>query len=390
MKAFFRSLTADGRGAFAVVRIWGPGAVAVVDSVFRTNRGASLGESKPGRLRLGRAGLGVGDEVVGVRIDVPTPTLEIHCHGGAAAVAAVIRSLEEAGAVRADADPAAVFDARDRIRASALARLAAAPTLRVAEILLDQVQGALTRSLERLVGEARRVRALERKSALLAEIDALIRSGQVGTRLLRGWKVVITGRPNVGKSRLFNALAGFERSIVNPRPGVTRDVVSFRTAFGGWPVELCDTAGERDSADFVEQLGMGRARQERRDADVVMLVLDRSEPLQDVDRHLLQTNPKAIIVANKCDVPPAWISLDTEEKRRELHFVSAQTGDGIDGLVREMEHQLVPNPPAAGVAVPILTEYVSALEAVRASLTIDDLDAFIRRIKELGVGDSPI
>jgi tRNA modification GTPase len=171
---------------------------------------------------------------------------------------------------------------------------------------------------------------------------------------------------------------------------VTRDVVSVRTAFGGWPVELCDTAGERDSADVVEQLGMGRARQERRDADLVLLVLDRSEPLHDVDRHLLQNAPAAIIVANKCDVQPAWTSLDAEQQGRELHFVSAETGDGIDRLIRAMEHRLVPNPPPAGAAVPFLPEYVSALNEARASLAIDDLDGAIRRIKELRPGDSPM
>ena len=120
-------------------------------------------------------------------------------------------------------------------------------------------------------------------------LDSLIGRAAVGVRLIGGWKVVIAGRPNVGKSRLFNALAGYERSIVNARPGVTRDVVSLRTAFGGWPVELCDTAGERAAEDAVERLGIARSQAERRDADLILVVLDRSEPLQAVDRELLGT-----------------------------------------------------------------------------------------------------
>ncbi len=77
----------------------------------------------------------------------------------------------------------------------------------------------------------------------VAEIEALVRHSHVGLRLLNGWRVVIAGRPNVGKSRLFNALAGFARAIVDPTPGTTRDVVSFKTSFAGWPIELVDTAG---------------------------------------------------------------------------------------------------------------------------------------------------
>src|SRR5262249_11455979 len=140
----------------------------------------------------------------------------------------------------------------------------------------------------------------------IADVDALIRRAGFGIRLLRGWKVVISGRPNVGKSRLFNALAGFERSIVNASPGVTRDVVSLRTAFGGWPVAISDTAGDRNTGDSVESLGIGRARRERHDADLVVLVLDRSEPLHDVDWELLRATPQALIVANKCDLQPSW------------------------------------------------------------------------------------
>src|SRR5262249_7525364 len=154
--------------------------------------------------------------------------------------------------------------------------------------------------------------------------DALIRAADVGTRLVSGWKVVIAGRPNVGKSRVFNALAGFDRSIVNPQAGVTRDVVSIRTAFGGWPVELSDTAGERDSSDVVERLGIVRARQERRDADLVLLVLDRSEPLEEIDRNLLEAAPTSLVVANKCDLAAAWAAGDLGRDHSKVSQVSAE------------------------------------------------------------------
>jgi tRNA modification GTPase len=383
VKAFFRILTAEGRAAIAVIRVWGPGALAAVNSVFRPHRGRSLGGTDPGRLRLGRAGVGLGDEVVAVRLDGPTPTIEIQCHGGAAAVAAVIRSLEAAGAVLAGRDPAALSRVEDRIRAQAMEDLTAAPTLRAAEILLDQAHGALSRSLERLIGEARGGSPLGQSSPSLAELDAVIRAAEVGTRLVSGWKVVIAGRPNVGKSRLFNALTGFDRSIVNPQAGVTRDVVSIRTAFGGWPVELCDTAGERDSGDVVERLGIVRARQERRDADLVLLVLDRSAPLDEIDRNLLEAAATSLVVANKCDLAAAWAAGDLGRNDSRVYLVSAETSEGLGELVGAVESRLVPDPPASGAAIPFRPEHFHGLEQARECLAAMDLDGFVRRLEEI-------
>ncbi len=94
---------------------------------------------------------------------------------------------------------------------------------------------------------------------------------------------MVAGRPNVGKSRLLNALAGYERAIVDPTPGTTRDVVTVRTALDGWPVELADTAGLRDSDDAIESAGIALARARQADADLTLLVLDRSEPLTETD-----------------------------------------------------------------------------------------------------------
>ena len=221
-------------------------------------------------------------------------------------------------------------------------------------------------------------------SPMLEQLDVLLRAAEVGTRLRSGWKVVIAGRPNVGKSRLFNALAGFERSIVNPQAGVTRDVVSVRTAFGGWPVELADTAGERETGDALEQLGIGQAQEERRDADLVLLVLDRSEPLQEVNRQLLETTASAVVVVNKCDLPPGWNVETLRRKVSNIHPVSADTGAGLDLLVRAIESRLIPHPPDAGAAVPFRLEQREEIEKSRACLVESDLDGFIRRLEAIG------
>jgi tRNA modification GTPase len=385
MRAYITIATRVDRGAIAVVRIWGPDAVRVADSVFRPHRGGPLRDTPPGRLRYGRAGPGRGDEVVAVLLEGPRPLAEIHGHGGTAAIASVVQALQAAGAVLAVDDEGVLEAPGDRIRAQAMEDLASAPTLRVAEILLDQAQGALSEAIASLLADA-----AHSVANTLEGLDALIRRGAVGTHLVGGWKVVIAGRPNVGKSRLFNALAGFDRSIVNAAPGVTRDVVSFRTAFAGWPVDLCDTAGERDSDDMVERLGIDRSRREKQDADLVLVVLDRSEPLQSVDREMLAGTASLLVVANKCDLPAAWGAGEPCILDEGFLPVSAETGEGLGDLVSAIASRLVPEPPEPGVAVPFRPEHLRSLESARACLLGTDLDGLARRLEGLrGLEASP-
>ena len=122
-------------------------------------------------------------------------------------------------------------------------------------------------------------------------IERLLERERIGSRLISGWKVALAGRPNVGKSRLLNALAGYTRAIVDPMPGTTRDLVTVRTSMDGWPVELADTAGLRASADTIEAEGIRRARAYQAEADLRVLVLDRSEPLTKEDRDLIERSP---------------------------------------------------------------------------------------------------
>ncbi len=180
----------------------------------------------------------------------------------------------------------------------------------------------------------------------------------MGLRLIDGWRVVLAGRPNVGKSRLLNALAGYGRAIVDPTPGTTRDVVTLQTAFDGWPVELVDTAGLREAADEIEASGVSKARSEHAKADLILLVLDLSMPLTEPDHALIQDFPHALRVANKSDLPAAW-----EPSRVAAMPISAEHGDGLDALMAEIVDRLVPNPPRPGAAVPFRVEQVKYLLA---------------------------
>ena len=363
-------LTPQGRGAVAVVRVWGPQALAVADAAFRPRRGPSLAESPPGRLRLGRMGAGIGDEVVAVVIASEPPEVEVYAHGGAAAVALVVEALVAEGAELRRPVAWVRHDARSAIAAEALVDLARAPTVRTAEILLEQAQGAL----EADVREALAALADDPAEALDL-VDALLGRADVGLRLIAGWRVVLAGRPNVGKSRLLNALTGYDRAIVDATPGTTRDVVTARTALEGWPVELADTAGLRPSDDPIEASGVALARARQGEADLVLVVLDRSEPLTDIDRAIVSEQARGLIVANKCDLPAAWSPADLDAVA-----VSAQHGDGIEELVATVARRLVPDAPPPSRGVPFRASQVRRLRAARDALVAGDHGSAVRNL----------
>jgi tRNA modification GTPase len=352
-------MTPEGRGAIAVIRVWGDEALAVADRAFRPRTGQPLRDTPPGRPRVGRIGAGTGDEVVAIVLGHEPPQVEIHGHGGPAAVALVIDALVAEGVERRQPVAWVRHEARSLVAAEAVVDLARASTVRSAEILLEQSQGALEREATRAIALAD-----SHDDAALAAIDALLDRATVGLKLIAGWRVVLAGRPNVGKSRLLNALAGYERAIVDPTPGTTRDVITVRTALGGWPVELADTAGLRASDDRVEASGVELARARQRDADLVILVLDRSEPLTPADCALLDCFPEAVVVANKSDLPAAW----EPDRAPPMLTISAALEVGIENLIAAISKRLVPNPPAAGAGVPFRPAQCRLLEQARAAL----------------------
>lgn len=348
-------LTPSGRGAVAVVRAWGRGALAAVNAAFRPMRGASLAETPPMRPRLGRLGAGLGDEVVAVVLDGEPGGVEVQCHGGSAAIDMVLRELADRGVRPVDASEflRASSPKPTETAAEAWEDLARAPTLRAAEILLEQAHGAFDREVATIAGGC---------ADAASRLDALIDRGGVGVRLIEGWRVVIAGRPNAGKSRLLNALAGYARAIVAPTPGTTRDAVTARTAFDGWPVELVDTAGVREAEDDVERSGVERALRERARADLTLLVLDRSRPLAPEDA--APPGDGVLIVVSKADLPAAWEPAEVFDGRA-FQVVSAETGEGLETLGAAIARTLVAAPPPPGAGVPFRRDQVERLIRMR-------------------------
>jgi tRNA modification GTPase len=383
-RCFVTVLTPEGRGAIGVIRVWGESAVEVADAVFRPARGGKLSLSPSGHLRLGRIGRGLGDEVVVVRLDDQPPVVEIQSHGGPAALGLVVEALQEAGAEVAASVRWLEHEAGSPVQAAALEDLAQATTLRTAEILLEQAQGALDSELITLIEELRRS-----PQAALERIDRLIGRGAVGLKLLSGWRVVIVGRPNVGKSRLLNALAGFRRTIVDPTPGTTRDAVSVHTAFDGWPVGLVDTAGLRATDDLIERSGIERAERHRQLADLVLKVIDRSEPLQPEDRALLESRERALVLASKADLAPAWEPGALGLEPGAIHTISAERGEGLDSLIAGIVARIVPKATEPGAGVPFRMEQIEALERARQSLLEGPTGPAIHNLERLLNAESP-
>lgn len=356
LEAWFAVVSAPGRSAIAVLEVWGRDSLGVVDLVFRPDRLGSW--TVQGRLRLGRIGEGLGDEVIVGVWPGDDPRVEIQCHGGLEAVRLVESALSEVGAIRVRADDWVIRDSSSLLEAEARIDLAKAPTLRVAEILLVQSQGALER-------ECRDWLDVEDFEESVQRLESLVDRGRWGVRLIDGWKVAIAGRPNVGKSQLLNALAGYPRAIVSPVPGTTRDIVTISASFDGWPVEVSDTAGVRSSTDNeIEAAGIGLAKLTHQTADLVVLLLDRSEPLTHEDEALIEALPQALKVANKVDLPPAWQPQET------TLLISARDGQGVSELTKAIANRLTPWTSEPGAGLPFRLRHLEVLQTALDALKI--------------------
>ena len=377
-------LTPPGRGAVAVIRVHdsalsapsppdpSPAALAV-DASFVAVNGRPLLEQAINRLCYGHWETDNSrEDVVVCRAD--DSTIEISCHGGRAAVTRILDSLKRAGASTEDwqTQQAAVTSLFQAELADALSL---ATTARTAAILADQASETLNHALNALLPLA--------PDQLADELDELLARSQFGLHLTQPWRVVLAGRPNVGKSTLINSLLGYTRAIVFDQPGTTRDVVTGQTAFDGWPFQLADTAGIRNTTDQLEQAGIDRARRTVDNADLVCLLLDTSQPATIEDHQLLaefhpaETHrpdnaavppPPPIIVAHKTDLPDRW----TEPQPDDALRVSSTTGDGIEQLIQRIVQTLILSVPAAGIAVPVSRRQIQWLEQARAALAAGD------------------
>jgi tRNA modification GTPase len=347
-------LTPAGTGAIATIALRGPSAWPIARELFRPgrDRGQPLPEDpEPGRIWPGRFGANAADDVIlAVRHIEPFAWVEVHCHGGRQVVQLFLEALTQRGVRVCDAAEfhRLVLPA-DPLRESAEDCLLQAPTLRAAAILLGQRDGRFRVTLETILASLQQDAASAQST-----LARLARFAPVGRHLVQPWQVTIAGAPNVGKSSLVNALAGYQRCIVSPTPGTTRDVVTTRIALDGWPVELADTAGLRDEPADLEGQGIARARVAAESANLCLWVLDATaEPAWPE-----APRPDALFVVNKIDLPPVW---DLGRAGDAVH-VSACTGVGIPALCEAIVPRLVRVAPGPDDAVPFTPRLCDAVE----------------------------
>jgi len=323
-----------GMGAVALVRISGPEAIAVADRMAAGRAGKAPERQAVLAVLRDRAGA-VVDEVLltvfrGPRSYTGEDVVEIGCHGGVLVTRKVLAAVLEAGARLAEAGEfsqrAFLNQRMDLTQAEAVMDLISAQTELAMRAAHEQREGRLGRRSEELRADLLGVVAhleayidfpdedidpdtgvamLARIDRLIAAVGALLATADQGRILREGVRTVICGRPNVGKSSLLNLFLGYERAIVSPTAGTTRDTVEEVVNVAGIPLRLIDTAGIRDGGDAIEIEGMRRSAQQLSRADLVLEVVDGSAPRAEL---LSAADSKRILILNKSDLGlhPDW------------------------------------------------------------------------------------
>jgi tRNA modification GTPase len=376
--------TPVGRGGIGVVRLSGPRAIEVAAPLLRLRHPLAAGRARFGKV-LDRTGEPAGqpglahsfsnleprtsnlgespvlDECVVTYFAAPhsytgEDVVEIAAHGSPVLLEYLVRQCCAGGARLAEpgefTQRAFLAGRIDLTQAEAVDDLIGSSTLEQARVAARQLGGALARVVAPVKAElvalvaameagidfaeddidVMAASAIEGKIAgVRAPLEALERSFAYGRVVRDGFRLAIVGRPNAGKSSLFNRLVERDRAIVTAAPGTTRDLVTERVAIDGIPVDLIDTAGLREAADEAERMGIAKSHEAMADADVVLLVVDATLGMEDEDRAVLERG--ALVAWNKCDlvtrgshVPPIPPAVTTVVR------TSAVTGEGIAEL----------------------------------------------------------
>lgn len=417
----FALATPPGRGAIAILRLSGPqtdGALAALSAPGLTPRMASLRTLRHTGQTL--------DQALVLRFPAPNSytgedCAELHLHGGRAIVEAVSQALVDLGLRPADPGEftrRAFENGRmDLAQAEAVADLIDAETAAQAAQALGQLDGALSQTYAGFRRDLLKALTLVEAEidfpdeevpdnlsrtagpvldGLIGDLNAALADARRGERVREGYRIVLIGETNAGKSSLFNALVAREAAIVTPIAGTTRDVLDADLVIGGYAVTLSDTAGLRDSDDPVEQEGVRRARLRAQGADLRLWVRGPGDPDGSAAEFV---RPEDLLVFTKADIDRA-----APPPGREAVVVSTETGEGLSALHEWIAARLARD--LAGADFPAVTrdrhrrrlsEALAAVTEARAALDIapeiagDDLrraaDALARVTGAIGVED---
>ncbi len=326
--------TPPGQGGVGIVRVSGSGVWKIADGIFQSAERPSL--AKGGTFLYGKITDADGteiDEALCLIFRAPKSytgedTIELQGHGGPVVLKKILRRCLEEGACMAEPGEftkrAFLNGKMDLVQAEAVADLIHAQSDRAAKAALEQLEGGLSKKFNRLYDGLMETAAdiettldfvedelpddvFQNLGKKLAEnfrtLEDLLATWDEGRLLREGAQVVIMGRPNAGKSTLFNALLGHDRAIVTELPGTTRDVLEETFVLNGIPLRILDTAGLRETECLIEQEGIRRARARSAAADIAIYLIDSSQPVSAEDaEHLAKLDPKrTIVILNKSD-----------------------------------------------------------------------------------------
>ena len=392
--------TPPGRGGIGIVRLSGPEAASIAVQLVRLRQPLEHARARLAEVLDDQSGIDAGriDEAVVTFFAAPhsytaEDLVEIAAHGSPVVLELLLSRALALGARLAEpgefTQRAFLAGKLDLTQAEAVRDLIEAQTLTQARQAASQMGGALSRrvgpakqALVELIAlleagidfaeddvdltpETEIARRIGELTPPLAALEASFARGHI---VHDGLTLAIVGRPNVGKSSLFNCLAERDRAIVTATPGTTRDTVSERISLDGIPLELVDTAGLREAAEEVEQLGIARSREALADAALVVVVLDATEPLNDEERRLLAAveGRPALVAVNKCDLIEASRPLPDCAGLPAL-ATSALTGEGIPAL-RERILALASGGAAAEPGMLTSLRHQQAIAAALAAL----------------------
>ena len=407
--------TGNQVSAIGILRLSGDGCAEIAGKVFTLNSGLALCDAPNRKLVMGtlhdKQGRAI-DSCLAVYTRGPhsytgEDTVEIQCHGSPAVLAAGLDALYYAGAkpaMRGEFTKRAFLNGQLALtQAEAVIDLIEAETAEAAANAAGQVGGKLQNKLAPIYNDLTDLCShfhavldypdediedfglSSYETALKADaktLYALLQTYGQGRILKQGVSAAIVGKPNVGKSSLLNALAGYERVIVTEIAGTTRDTVEETVMVGNTRLRLIDTAGIRETADKIEAMGVERSRQAVENADLVIFVCDGSQPLTDEDQEVIAfcaDRENAIALINKSDIPSAVVPSDLPFMN--VIHVCAKTGQGLDQLADLVDMMFAGSTPCDGSVLTNPRQFdairrayealLSALQGLKLGLTPD-------------------
>ena len=363
-----------GEGGISIIRVSGSDSLKIINKIFKGKNACDILDMKSYTMRYGHI-CDINskfeiDEVIisymkGPRSFTAEDVVEVNCHGGVVSTGRVLEEIINAGARIAEPGEftkRAFLNGRiDLSQAEAVMDIIRAKTDLSMKSAVMQSSGALSKEIGKLreymlntlalieysvdfteddeePDETIPIKVGEQLTVAIKDMNKLLEGANEGRIIRDGLKLAIIGKPNVGKSSLLNCLLKEKRAIVTDIPGTTRDIIEEFISLDGIPVKITDTAGIRETEDEVEKIGVERSREKIDEADLIVLMLDSSHPLEIEDREIIDKvkNKKYVVLMNKNDLEKKISDKDIKDLKNVI-YISAKTGFGIDELKEKVK-----------------------------------------------------